>query len=120
MTCIRGWILKNTRVGPVLNIKVCYHDDRYSIEVQIPSLFQDSTVSSVRIVNGDDKYVAESMLTTEEDKASEKPIAKARPRQKLTVTLSSVSILVRERRWIDIEIQRSNDQKCYQVSKAIT
>ena len=50
-TRIRGWILKNTRICPVLNIKVCYHDDRYSIEVQIPSLFEDHTVSWVRIVN---------------------------------------------------------------------
>ena len=46
-TRIRGWVLKITRIGPVLNIKVCYHDDRYSIEVQIPSLFQDNTVSWV-------------------------------------------------------------------------
>ena len=50
-TRVRGWILKNTRIGPVLNIKVCYHDDRYSIEVQIPSLFEDNTASWVRIVN---------------------------------------------------------------------
>ena len=44
-TRIRGWILKNTRIGPVLNIKVCYQDDRYCIEVQIPSPFQDNNVS---------------------------------------------------------------------------
>ena len=120
-TLFRGWILKNTRISPVLNIIVCYHDDRYSIEVQIPSLFQDRTVSWVRIVNGVDKYVTESMLTTkEEDIASAKPIAKARPRQKPTVTLTPVSILVRERRWMDIETQRSNDQKCFDVSKAVT
>ena len=37
---VRGWLRKNTRIGPVLNIKVCCHDDRYSIEVQIPSLFR--------------------------------------------------------------------------------
>ena len=81
-TRIRGWILKNTRIGPVLNRKVCCHDDRSSIEVQIPSLFQDNTVSWVRIVNGVDKYVTESMLSTkEEDIASVKNIAKARPRQ---------------------------------------
>ena len=49
-----------------------------------------------------------------------KPIAKARPRQKPTVTLTSVSIPVRERIWIDIETQRSHDHKCYEVSKAIT
>ena len=94
-TRFRGWILKNTRIGPVLNIKVCYHDDRYSIEVQIPSLFEDNTASWVRIVNGVEKSVTEPMLTKkEEDIASVKPIAKARPRQKPIVTLTSVSIPV--------------------------
>ena len=73
---------------PVLNMKVCYHDDRYSIEVQVPSLFQENTVSCVRIVNGVDKYVTESMPTAkEEDIASGKPIAKDKLRQKHTVTL---------------------------------
>ena len=82
--------------------------------------FQDRTASWVRIVNGVDKYVTESMLTKEEEeRASGKPIAEARPRQKPTVTLTSVSILVRERKWIDIETQRSHDQKCFDVSKAI-
>ena len=119
-TRVRRWIRKNTRIGPVLNIKVCHRDDRYSIEVQIPSLFEDKTVSWVRIANGVDKYVTESMLTEkEEDTASWKPIAEARPRQKLTVTLTSVSIPVLERKWIDIETQRSHDHKCYEVSKAI-
>ena len=120
-TRVRGWILKNMRIGPVLNIKVCYHDDRCSTEVQIPSLCQDRAVSRVRIVSGVDKYVTESMLTTKEvDMASGKPIAKARTRQKPTVTLTSVSIPVPERKWIDIETQRSHDHECYDVSKGIT
>ena len=60
------------------------------------------------------------MLTKEEeDIASRKPIAKVRPRQKPTVTLTPVSIPVRKRRWTDIETHRSNDQKCFEVSKAI-
>ena len=72
-------------------------------------------------MNGVDEYVTEWMLTKEEeDIASEKPIAKARPRQKPTVTLTSVSIHVLERKWIDIETQRSHDRKCYEVSKAMT
>ena len=109
-TRVRGWILKSTRIGPVLNMKVCYHDDRYGIQVQIQSLFQENTVSWIRIVNGVDKYVTESMLTTkEEDIPSGKPIAEARPRQKPTLTLASVSIPVLERKWIDIETQRSHD-----------
>ena len=61
------------------------------------------------------------MLTKkEEDIASGKPIAKARPRQKHTVTLTSVSIPVLGRKWIDIETQRSHDHKCCEVSKAMT
>ena len=80
-TRARGWFLKNTRIGPVLNIRVCRHEDRYSIEVLVQSLFQDRTASWVGNVNGVDKYVTESMLTKkEQDIASVKPIAKARPR----------------------------------------
>ena len=119
--CTRGWILKNTRIGSVLNIKDCCYDDRYSIEVQVPSLFQDNTASWVRIVNCVDNNVTELMLTKEEeDTASGKPSAKARPRQKPTVTLTSVSTLVLERKWVDIETQRSDDQKCFEVSQANT
>ena len=120
-TRVKEWIRKDTRIGPILNIKVCYHDERYSIEVQVPSLFQDNTVSWGRIVNGVDKYVTDSMPTAnEEDIALEKPIAKARPRRKLAKTLTSVSILVLERKWIDIATQRSHDHKCCRVSEAIT
>ena len=104
-----------------LGHKVCRHEARYSIEVLVQSVFQDRTASWVRIVNGVGNNVTESMLTKEEeDIALWKPIAKARPRQKPTVTLTSVSIPVRDRTWIDIETQRSHDQKCYEVSKAIT
>ena len=103
-TRVRGWIRSNTRIGPVLNIKVCFRDEQYSGEVQVPSLFQDNTVSWVRIVNGGDRYVTESMPTSkEQDTASGKPIAKARPRQKPAVTLTSISFPVLERKWIDIE-----------------
>ena len=120
-TRVRGWIRKDKRIGPVLNIKVCYCHELYRIEVPVPSLFQDDTASWVRIVNGVDRYVTESMPTAkEEDIASEKPIAKARPTQKPTVTLISVSVPVLERKWIDIQTQRSHDQKCYRVSTAIT
>ena len=120
-TRVRGWILSKTRIGPVLNIKICCRHEQYSVEVQVLSLFQDNTVSWVRIVNGVDGYVTESMPTAkQEDTASGKTIAKARPRQKPTVTLTSISIPVLERKWIDIETQRPHDQKCYEVSKTIT
>ena len=111
-TRVRGWIRKDTSIGPVLNMKVCCHDERYSIDVQVPSLFQDNTVSWVGIVNGVDKHVTELDADRERrDIASGNPVAKERPRLKPTVTLTSVSIPVLERKWIDIETQRSHDQK---------
>ena len=62
-TRVRGGMRKNTRIGPVL-LKFKFH------------LFQDSTVSWVRILKGVDKYATESMLTKgEEDIASGTPIA---------------------------------------------
>ena len=60
-TLIKGWIQGNVRFGPVSDIKVCNHNGRYSIEVQVQSLFQDRTVSWIRIVNGIDKFVREAL-----------------------------------------------------------
>ena len=78
-TRTKGWILESTRIGPVLNIEVCYHDDRYSIEVLVESLFLDRTASWVRFVSGIDKYVTESMQTKEgEHGASVRPVAKSK------------------------------------------
>ena len=51
-TRAEGWILKNTRIGPVLDITICFHQDRYSIEIMVESLFPDRTASWVRTVNG--------------------------------------------------------------------
>ena len=48
----RGWILGNTKIGLVLDVKVCFHQRRYGIEIMIESLFRDRTVSWVRIVKG--------------------------------------------------------------------
>ena len=101
-TRVRGWIRKNTRIGPVLDIKVCRHEDRYSTEVLVESLFQDRTASGVRIVSGIDKYGTESMQTKEEEHGASGRLV-AEPRQKSTVTLTSVSFPVLERKWIDIK-----------------
>ena len=35
--CIRG----NTKIGPVLEVMVCYHQGRYGVEIKIESLFRD-------------------------------------------------------------------------------
>ena len=63
--------------GPISDIRVCKQDGRYSIEVQVQSLFRDQTESWNRIVNGIDKFAREAMPIQEEEKASGKPAAKA-------------------------------------------
>ena len=93
-TRIKGWIQNNVRFCPVSDTKFCNQFGRYSIEVEVQSLFQDQTVSWFRIVNGVDKFVREAMPIQEEGKASVKPVAKA--------------------------TQESNDPYCFQVSKFIT
>ena len=73
----------------------------------IESLFRDRTVSWVRIVNGINIYVTgtseEIPVASVADRSTGKPVAKARPRPTPTLTLSPVSILFRERKWIDVE-----------------
>ena len=120
-TRARGWIRRNTKIGPVLNIHVCHPEDRYSIEIQVQSLFRDRTASWVRIVNGVEKYVTETTETFEgeEHRALGKPIAKARPRMKSTITLTPVSVPLHERKWMDVN-PWDYDHKCYVVSKAMT
>ena len=117
---MKGWIRGRTKIGPVLDVKVCYHQGRYGVEIMIESFFRDRTVSGFRIVNGINKYVTE---TTEEivaasvgDKSTGKLVAKARPRRTPTFTLSPVSFPYRERKWIDIESGKFS-QGCFEVSK---
>ena len=57
---VRGWIRGDMKIGLVLDVKVCYLQGRYGVEIMIGSLFRDRTVSCVRIVNGINKYVTET------------------------------------------------------------
>ena len=63
-------------------------------------------------MNDVDKCVTESIVTKERRHSLRKSVAKLKLRQETTVTLTSVSIPVLERKWIDIETQRSHDHKC--------
>ena len=100
----------------LLDVKVCLHQERYGTEILIEFLFRDGTASWVRTVNGTDKYVNETsetiFLQNAEHRATGRSVAKARPRLKLALTLSPISIPVRERKWIDINPQRSR-QDCF-------
>ena len=113
-TVARGWIDGGTKIGPVLDIKICRHQDRYGIEILVESLFQDGTASLVLIVNGVDTYVTETTetitLENTEHRAAGKLIA--------AVKLSSVSCPLRDRNWIEINPEEY-DHDCFLVSKAM-
>ena len=85
-TCAKGWIKSDARFGRFSDIKVCKIHGRYSVEVKVPSFFEDQTTSWIRIVNGVEKYLKEAMPIHEEERASGKPAAKARPTLKPSST----------------------------------
>ena len=68
----------------------------------IESLSRDRTVSCVRIVNGINKHVTETLeeipVASVENRGTGKPVAKAKPRPTPTLTLSLVSNPFRERK----------------------
>ena len=119
---VRGWILGNTKISAVLDVKVCFHQGRYGIEVMIESLFRDRTVSWVRIVNGINKYVTETSetisLESVDHRVTGKPVAKARPPLKPAVTMSPISIPIRDTKWMDINPERFREDYLA-VSKAM-
>ena len=55
----KRWIRENTRIGPVLEVTVCYHRGGYGIEIRYESLSRDRTHSWLRISAGMNKYVME-------------------------------------------------------------
>ena len=119
-SCAKGWIRSNERFGPVLEVKVCKTIRGYSVEVKIPSLFEDRTTSWIKIVSGVEKYVREAMPIQEREEASVRPAAKAKPILKPSSTSNPNFIPMKDRKWIDIEVQKSKEQHCYQMSKFIT
>ena len=118
-TRMKGWIQSNVRFGPVSDIKVCIHNGRYSIEVQVQSLFHDQTESWIRIENGIDKFVREAMPIEQEEKASVKPAAKAKPILKPSSRSGWDFYPIEQRQWIDIGTQESDDPYA-EFSKFIT
>ena len=57
-----GWTRRNTKIGPVLDVMVCFHQGRYGVEIMIESSFRDRTGSWVRNVNGINNYVTEASV----------------------------------------------------------
>ena len=118
---MRGSIRGNTKIGPVLDVKVRYHQGRYGVEIMIESSLRDRTVSWVRIVNGINKIVTETseeiLFTSVENRGAGKPVAKLTPRPKPTLTSSLVFIPHRERTWIDVLNQENSVKVVWNCQK---
>ena len=117
---VRGRIRRNTKIGPILDVKVYFHQGRYGVEIMIESFFRDRTVSWVRIGNGINIYVTQTseeiLVASVENGGAGKLVAKAKPRLKATLTLSLVCIPCRERKWIDVDPGKFS-HGCFEVSK---
>ena len=118
---VKGWIRGNTKIGLVLQVKVCYHQGRYGVEIKIESWFRYRTCSWIRTVNGIKKYVTETSeeipVASAGERSTGQPVAKARPRSTPTLTLVLLCpIPYNEGKWIDIEPGIFN-QGCFGVSQ---
>ena len=57
----KGWIQRNMRIGPVLEVTTSFQHFKYGIEIRIWSVNQDNSHSWVRISYGTVKYVVDSI-----------------------------------------------------------
>ena len=118
---VRGWIRGNTKIGPVLDVKVCYHQGRYGVEITIESSFRDRTVSWVRIVTRINKYVTETseemLVAIVENRGTGKPCRERlnHDRHRLERCLLYLFLIVNENGWI---LNQENSAKVvFEVSK---
>ena len=109
----KGWIHEDTRIGPVLEVAVCYHQGCHGLEIRIQSLSEDGTRSWVRVRIGINKYVTEisEILPSPritDGACSGKPGAGLRPNQMSLKWSSSRSKVqtektIHERKMIDVQ-----------------
>ena len=118
----KGWIQRNTRIGPVLEITTSYLYGKHGIKIKIWSLSEDNSQSWVRISHGSNKFVIDSNFNNTEVPAdlpeeqesqlnvkvfAARSKAKAKPQRREPVDLPSI-IPMNERKWIDIEPEESS------------
>ena len=65
----KGWIRRNTKIGPVLEVTTCCLQGKYGVEIRIKSAHKDNSHSCVRISHGLNKLVTD--LSSKEQETSE-------------------------------------------------
>ena len=65
----KGWIRRNTKIGPVLEVTTCCLHGKYGVEIRIMSMNRDNSHSWVKISHGLNKLVTN--LNNNEQERSE-------------------------------------------------
>ena len=114
----RGWIQRNSRIGPVLEVTTSCLYGKHGVEIRIWSLSEDNTHSWVGIYHGSNKFVMDSNnndTEVPEDQPEEQALqlnvkdfayrskAKAKPQRREPAGYSPSIIPMKVRNWIDIE-----------------
>ena len=112
----KGWIRRNTRIGPILEVTTSFQHFKFGVEVRIQSVNEDNSQSWVRISYGTVRYVnnyilydTQNLADPQEEEfaptssgvvaARSKAKAKPQPRESTGTTTIPLS----ERVWVDIE-----------------
>ena len=128
----KGWIQGNLRIGPVLEVTTSFQHFKDGIEIRIESVNKDNSHSWIRISYGTIKYVIDSIednteipaylqeeqipqTSTSVVAARSKAKAKPQPRELVGTT---TTILIHQRRWIDIEPSEQT-VAAYDLSKKV-
>ena len=136
----KGWIRRNTKIGPVLEVTTSYLQGKLGVEIRIESVNKYNYHSWVRISHGLNKLVTD-LSNHKEDDINEQETskmqfedfalktnvlafasrskAKAKPRRRTSVCSSTRTVPICERSWTDIEPE-NHSSIAYPVSKQLS
>ena len=134
----KGWIRRNTKIWPVLEVTTSYLQGKYGAEIRIESVNIGNSHSWVRISHGLNKLVTDLINKEYDDNEQEtsemqfenfalksnarafasRSKAKAKPQGPTSAGSSTRTVPIRERIWTDIEPGTQSNQ-AYPVAKRL-
>ena len=103
----KGWIQGNTKIGPVLEVAICYLHGKYGVGIRIVSMNRDNSHSWIRLSHGSNKFVM-NLNNNEQQKPQRREPAGSSPR----------TIPIGKRIWTDVE-PGENSLSDYDISKKL-
>ena len=136
----KGWIRRNTKIGPVLEVTTSFLQGEYGVEIRIESVNKDNAHPWVGISHGLNKLVTDLSNNKEDDNNeqetsemqfedfalktnvlafSNRSKAKAKPQRRTPACSSTRTVPISERSWTDIEPENYSSIT-YPVSKQLS